>query len=168
MILIKIKRDSIKKNPNAGRDNITVYGPREVSFKCEGPLPTYLKEGINCFITQQSIGKSEWYEGVLIEKDNDIIDSLLKEKESNITVNVTRFVDTSYRPAEPAYLFEYEDPLLKCCNCNQEVAASEIRKDCNYDGCWDECPKCEGMNTFEDIEYEHIDDAIINSKLNEP
>lgn len=151
-ILVKIQRDSIRKNPNAGRTSFVVHGPSEIRFKYQGNNPELLK---NCtIISEHSSGEVEGY----IDNPDDIKElANIPGMKIEVKNNFTRH---EHLP-EPQYLYEYEDPKIKCSQCKEDIYISKIHTDYDdWDNEYTECPNCKGVNTFPEIQYEHIQDAL--------
>lgn len=171
MILIKIDRKSIRKNPNAGRTQQKVAGARNTTFTCKGKLPGYLKDKDNIVITGWSIrdGIKE-YEGIIT--DESIIEKIYdneyyKENGKNISIETTQDWHTVTFPPEPEYFYKYKDTKVKCKECKHEFMSDEFKEfeidwDDNYSHTITGCPKCENWDCC-DINYEKIEDVKINS-----
>lgn len=154
--LVKIIRSSIKKNPDAGKTATRIYGPREITFEIKGEIPEYLKDEENCVVTTWS-DNPKWCKGLLY--NDDLVERLLSEKKSFITINDNKNISTVSHAPEPQYLYSYENTQIECNNCHNKIHVKEIIQDCNDDGCYDECPICSHVDTFR-YRHENIEDVI--------
>lgn len=175
--MIKIDRKSIKKNPTAGRTEYQAQGPTEISFKCEGELPDkLLKYAIITEWTDIRENSSDGTQRVARSRTTSSCGGLIPDpddlkhfKVPGITVHIKNNQQTIHSAfPEPAYLFNYENPTLVCDNCSMLVPVDEIDVDYRFNG-EDEirvetCPFCDHENTFEEREYETIDDILKAAK----
>jgi hypothetical protein len=156
VMLVKIDRDSIKKNPNAGNDKIQVSGPWHIDFVITGDVPDFLIEDVNCYFKSYN-SKTKETEGALI--DFTLKDKLLELK--HVTVHERREIQTHYHSPEKEWLYNYENPLVECKECCALVPVNDIKTDSFDDDIeFDICPKCSGADTFEEIKYENINDIL--------
>lgn len=168
MILIKIDKKSIRKNPNAGRTQQKVAGMRNTTFKCKGELPSYMKDEKTIIITSWLIDKEiKEYEGVII--DEDIIEKVYKEiskkNGKNLTIEITQDWSTLTFPPECRYFYKYKNTKVKCKECGNRFMSNdfkEIELDCGDDYSYTDtgCPNCENWDCCE-VEYEKIEDVEI-------
>lgn len=163
MILIKIDRKSIRKNPNAGRATQKVAGRREVTFTCTGELPEYLKNEKYAIITQESETWStdeiiKEYSGLII--DESILDKLYKTKDAFITIEMNQEWDTLTFPPEQTYFYDYKNTKVKCAECGHKFMSNEFAE---FENEWDDyyshthegCPECGEWDCC-DVRYEII------------
>jgi hypothetical protein len=156
--LIKIDRNSIRKNPRAGATSTEVIGSVEVNFSYD----RISKEDWQRLKALESAGK-----GVIITKWSDTMcegfvdyeDLLHLLPQNGLSYHVKKNIDTIYHLPEPKYTYRHEHTVLRCNNCNSDVLNTKILIDCNDDGCYNICPVCNGIETF-DYEYEKISDVM--------
>src|SRR5688572_5847307 len=121
MKVIKIKKSSIKKNPNAGETQTFIPQAWDTTVEYKGELPKFL-DGLVHVISEMRVSNEEpEYELRFIEPPiKAMVDKLIKTKRA--CVNQTRdfHVIESMFP-EPEYNYEYHNPLLTCSNCNSKV-----------------------------------------------
>lgn len=154
--LIKIDKESIKKNPTAGNDKIFIHGPLEISFEIKGKFPEYLLIEKNIYLTHWN---ENYWKGYLI--DHSLLDKLLLE--NNCTIECKKDIQVHRHLPEPQYLYKYEKTYLKCSNCSESILHSDIDIDYDYDGYkYETCPKCQYVNTFQERKYESITQALNN------
>ncbi|MFT3750945.1 MAG: hypothetical protein QM768_21710 [Agriterribacter sp.] len=154
MKLIKIIRSSIRKNPNGGSTRSIVPGCKTIRFRLEGQLPEHILSDDYIIVTCQS---SDFTEGYLINEDK--IPEMLKLKNCEIEVDNNHKV-IRHLP-EPAYLYEYENPILKCDNCKGDVHLKDIEYDYDSEGNpFTMCPGCHTLSSFEEVEFERIEEVI--------
>lgn len=161
--LIKIDRNSIKKNKDAGRTSTYIPGVETITFEGE--------------CSQGEIDRLEKERGIYIGKithDN----SKLKKITGNldhaglidllpngfIIESSTNMQILSHLPI-PEYSFKYENTVLQCCECLNMVHRKDIQRDETVNEDLDEysfdvCPICKEPNSFS-YEYESIDHALI-------
>jgi predicted RNA-binding Zn-ribbon protein involved in translation (DUF1610 family) len=159
--LVKINKDSIKENPNAGSTTTRINMGQTISFKAE-TLPDDFIDGKNCAIF-------EWEEndGVKTNIVGEIFDPMLLDKCVNerckgISINI-KSKNTSFNHAPiPAYSFDYENTKIKCNECGEEIMTDDLKSEESSDGEYYSdriCPKC-GMFDCCDLEYEKIGDVL--------
>lgn len=159
MTFIKINRDSIRKNPNAGRTRTYVQGRSTISFRIEGEVPKELNEGEDFYTTTWS---TDFVEGVLINEE--AVNTLRTLQ--NCTIEISREGYYLDHLPEADYLYEYENQVLVCENCHSEVPLNNVEDEYTYEGShYLICPVCKGADTFGRLEYEEIKDAV--KQLNE-
>jgi len=122
--LIKIDRDSIRVNPNAGKDFIDILGrKRESKTIIKKDTIEYYQDGL---LTGQMSNTLNLPESITITQTQDI----------------QRLFTLS---PEPKYLYKYESPELECEYCYERFYYSELEDrfddftDQIYDDC---CPHC--------------------------
>jgi hypothetical protein len=161
--LIKIKRDSIKKNPNAGRDTYHVpmrwKGEFETNVPREG-LPAYFKNHISSWSCSPN---ESIYSGELFEQPPEDMIAYIQDviaKGFKFEVKFNREIQTIYsNTPEPEYRYQYENTPVECNNCHTMVPVEDIEEDEFEETLMKICPKCNFWNTF-DFEYEKIEEVI--------
>lgn len=166
MVLIKIDRRSIKKNPNGGSHIVTMKGIRQAFFTYEGDeVP---KQYLKHFIVYQSqkyhgspaTHKLMSFKPIRIQtfkalsKDKSVFELRIEHEHQSF----------STREPQPEYFFKYLDSKVECSECHAQIKKSDIDDDyiINEDG--DEvfaeiCPKCSAHGSFE-YEFEKIQDVL--------
>jgi hypothetical protein len=160
MIIVKIDRDTIKKNPNAGNTRTYLQGQKEASFKIESDnIPEWLyKEPF--FSTQWS---EEELEGTINGPITDeMIEKIKTVKGLSINIKCEPIVIDHF--PEPDYFYNYEQTTIKCNHCKNKIDVDEIEEDWEDDYCMQVCPVCEYFNTFPEYKYEKIEDVIKKPK----
>jgi hypothetical protein len=155
---IKIIRDSIKPNPKAGQTTQKVLGRRETECNIIGNFPDFLKDGENCYILEESFVCPKKYRVSLLNES--LVPELMKFKGAEVEITTKNDFHTVYFPPLPQYLYEYENPPLKCLECKNMVFLNNIKEDCNDDGCYTVCPICNNIETFDSVRYESIKNVI--------
>jgi phage FluMu protein Com len=160
MKLIKIIRSSIKENINAGNTTTLLPGRTEITCTYQGDF--------HYSICEDLVIESEEYdkEGNLLLTEFRFIGNpekseILKElsKDPKCSINIDRDMQMLQHMPEPKYHYKYENPLIKCDECNKKVRLSEIIME--YDeGVYHQCPNCKEINTFA-YKHEDINDVII-------
>jgi hypothetical protein len=170
MILIKIDRDSIKRNPRAGATFSWFHGARSVTFEINGGgrIPVDLIDKV--IITEWlGFGLPEMavaLRGHIINPD----DALLFIAIPGISITVDNGLEKVSHLPQPEWLFEYENTGIRCDSCGSVVKVEDIESDSFYDGDDDNfidqiCPVCKAQDSFGDIEYESISEAVKDVKL---
>lgn len=112
-------------------------------------------EDVDYFLTQWD-NKSFTFEIYRLDRVTEFADFLRTIPGSTIEAS-TPIQHYSHLP-EPSHLYKYENPLLECSECHQQVHFEAIEED--YDGdenYYTECPNCKAKNSFPDTEMESID-----------
>lgn len=158
-MLIKIVRESIIKNPTAGKTRTAVFGPRDITFSIAGKLPNFLKEHEDVIITKiyGSVEDPSRTEGYLLNESKQKLFSSLKTPWTIDVDNNVQFID--HMP-EPNYLYQYEDPELKCLDCGKSCKVSEIETNSDSEYNLEQCPNCKAIESFEEYRYENINDVL--------
>ncbi len=164
MKLIKIIRESIKKNPSAGMQYTDIAGPIGVTFESDGDLPEFIKDGVDVKVRDAFIDGDRVIsvKGVVVNSDNAFLERFLKTP--GIKWKAERDIQTFHHLPEPDYLYEYETPFLTCDNCKADVHVKDIEDNKEYDYdegySFDVCPVCRAAESFAEIEYERIYDVV--------
>jgi hypothetical protein len=159
--LIKIKRDSIKKNPNAGNTVTRVQGLKSVSFIIESyDIPDLPAE----FIV------TDWVKNGKLIKASGVINGPITSEQfakwvniEGIRLTVENGINTIHHMPEPDYLYEYEETYLKCKHCKNKINVEDIETD--YDIVTLTCPECGAYDSFPKYKYEKIEDVIKSMQL---
>lgn len=161
MILIKIDRKSIKKNPNAGNTVTRIRGHREATFTVTGELPDYLEEDKNMYVSSWTLtaGSNDIDIRNCALIDFDIFDKL--SKEPNVTnLQMTQSGEAFHHAPEPKHHYKHKDTQVQCCDCKEKFKRSKLESQ-SYDSDYSNtvCPKC-GEWDCVNLKYEKIEDAI--------
>lgn len=159
--LIKIDRNSIKKNKNAGSCQSHILGAIETTFKTICSLDEYSEllndknVYINTFSNHIDFGIN--LTGGII--NNDIHHKLPGKYEIESNNNI----ETVNHFPIPKYSFQYENTPIECSECKNLIPRDEIEQDSYYteddDIDYEICPICKAHDSFE-YEFESIDDAL--------
>ena len=145
---VKIDRDTVKKNPNAGQTTTIIQTKETHLFRTRKKLPKEVVIGENVIINEaQHISGMGIGDKPYIEYRGEIIDKALINVffENNIPIEVEFEHDTVIHSPIPPYSFEYENIELQCCGCKSKFNLDKLESECTYNG-EDDC--CE-------IEYEN-------------
>lgn len=161
-MFVKIVKDSIRKNPRAGATETHVSRGVDVSFEIEGlsTLPDFLTDEKIAVISSQTLDLGtntvRRIGGYLL--DHSKIDELLK---IGASITSRNNIETYRHSPEPSYIYTYENPEVECSNCHSKVHVNDIESDYEDDEYYyEECPVCHSRNTFPELEYETIDQAL--------
>lgn len=163
MTLIKIKKSSIRKNPDAYIKSYRLPASSEATGTYKGDLPEWLNDKVIVTSAQYSTHDEPELEFTFITPVYIGIAKRLSE-DKNATLTITNnYVDVQCSP-QPEYLYNYTNPVLKCSNCNASVRFNSIQTDYIQDSDGDErtvdkCPICNELETF-DYKFESIADAL--------
>ena len=175
-IIIKIKRSSIIKNPDAGRQDYHIPCPPQITVEMpwedkDNP-PEYLPGAI----------LTSWKMSITPRGSTSVCTFFLKEMpDEKVVMKLSKkhgslfsiIVDTPYQNihsliGEPDWHFRYEDTEVKCSRCKHKFSHEDFESDSRdyYDG-YDEniefsdtcCPNCGKWDCCE-IEYEEINDVM--------
>lgn len=162
-MLVKIKRDTIRRNPRAGNTVTPVAGRSETTFVLNGKLPKYLKDGVNITITRSVNNLT--YIGILhdVSLIDKIIASAKRAKKNKFTVHIETNNEIHHidHAPEPTHFAEYENPLITCDHCKSMLPVSDVMEDFDDEGMEITlCPICREIDTFEEIKYEKLADVL--------
>jgi hypothetical protein len=159
--VILIDLASIKVNKNAGATVSNLLGHQTITVKGEGEPPKFLEDyGLRimsvCSTTALSSSKAKW-EGTLDRLDENL-GKLIVENKATLELEVNRPVNTLHHAPIPKYSFNYENIVLRCEECNEDIDHRLI--DTPEEGNGDVCPNCHAIDSFEEYEYEKVEEAI--------
>ena len=162
METIKILRSSIKKNPNAGSTVTYIKGLKTATFEIKGNIPDLVKE-VPFFITEYQIEADSmiFARGSINGPIEPETLALWIKNIPNLNINIDQGINRIEHMPEPNYLFEYETKELECEECG---TFSNILHISMEDGL-PECPSCFRWGTFPEYEYEGIDEALKDVKV---
>lgn len=154
--IIKINKSSIKKNPKAGQTIYSVPGMQSIEYEYKGGiLPEELCDGKNG-VLHTNDGNS--YFGIIL--DDGFLEEFIKRipKTDSFTANYSENIETirTVIPA-PKDLYKYEDTVVACNKCGNEVIWHEIPLIGDFDALG-YCPECNAIGSF-DYEFESISDC---------
>lgn len=155
MRIIKIKRNTIRKNPNYGLVH-TVTGKKDIYFQSSNPIPKDLMKYVIITSSYSTTNNTYFCKGII--KDIDTIEKFKKLKGFQYEIKINHY---HIKSMEEEYLYEYEPISLKCKCCHSIIKAEVI--DSEYDDNGSKvtvCPECNEYNTFEDFKFEDISDAL--------
>lgn len=159
MIIVKIDLATLRKNPYAGKDYIRVQGNRTIRFELEGGvLPSFMVGNPLVDVMEETFdGK---FAGFFL--NDEPIEQLTKLQEPykwNLEVD-NGIMEIPTMP-QPLYLYEYENVVVKCSNCNEDVALENIETDYTDEGTrYETCPNCGDIDSFPEVQYETLDEAL--------
>ena len=173
MIFVKIKRESILKNPRAGETQTVIQTGVDHRFTINGTskLPPFMDNTEVAIVTETSISSSsdgspqeEYVKGYLLDPTK--IEELIKIEGAQL--NSQANLQTIRHLPEPEYLYEYENPEVLCEHCRSHVPIKNIIEDYLDNGedeyLYEVCPICHSQNTFPDRQYEAIEQALDKEK----
>ena len=157
MKIIRIDRETIKKNPNAGSTQSHMQGLREVTFKIESDnIPEWFHKD-PFYPTEWEIGKMKGLISGAIT--DEMIEKFKGVKGLSVDIKCNP-ITIEHTPA-PDYFYDYEQTTLKCKHCKNKIAVDEIECDWILDEYEVEiCPICKQENTFPKYKYERIEDVL--------
>lgn len=166
-MFVKIIRDTIIENPSAGRTSTQVAGNWEGSFKVSSQDNFALSLFIKKFEVMPGIIFTS-YSNTFAEGIAELPAALLElnykaSKEPGIILEIKQNTNwqTVQHLALPKYLYDYENPPVICQNCGHAVYLFELDKQTDDDGNrFSTCPKCKGIDTYEQIYFEDINEVV--------
>jgi hypothetical protein len=165
MEIIKIKRSTIRKNPDYGMDGVAKYipGPVEISIKHKGDIPKRILK--HCLVVSQSfpITSDAERELMLLKNDKKIIEWFVNSGRSQVEVTANQ-IDVTCKDNGPEYYYEYKNQFVTCNNCGSKVRFNEIKNGYVIDEYGEEhnadkCPICNEFDSF-DYKLESIGEAL--------
>jgi hypothetical protein len=165
-IIIPINKDSIKKNPDAGKTQERIVTGQHITFEGKSDVPKIIQDDLDCknfFISEISLGEDKFYRGLAMHLDDKLIDQL-KQEDHTIKIEIhVEYATINHFPS-PQYLYEYENIDIKCCICDETFKSDNLESDSFNDD--DDyyysdtvCPKCSAWNCCE-VKYESIEEAL--------
>jgi len=172
MQLIKIDRNSIKENKDAGSPTTKVLGRWTCEVELKSLPPSELIAGKGAFIKRFSyIDMEHGVDSPIIDSctvvinDPKLIEEFAKLPDA-IIKQENNYVDLKHRPI-PKYSFDYENPEIECDSCGAKVKREDIISDVAGDWYYEYpcqiCPHCGDTDTFE-YEFEEFDESMVKSK----
>jgi len=166
--IIKIKRDTIKPNPNAGQDTYCIPG-----CSCT-EVERFIRRG-NDVVFQCLTDGMVVREALHVDKDSYVPELPHKEYVGLMKGEIPEFVVRRSETRgqqfvrgmtpEGLWLFDYEDTEVECHTCHARFSYEDLKADAIGDGNGDEiwsnsiCPKCGEWDCCE-IEYESIEETM--------
>ena len=147
-MLVRINRSTFKKNPRAGETvshySLPMWAEKETRETKDGVVITsqYVSSG-KIKQTETGVECSKW---VLTRRE--IITIPFSKHKGTInhpdSFTIHRPVETVHHSPFPVWLYEYENPTVKCNHCGAEFQDSELQTSVDCDDYYDDtvCPKC--------------------------
>lgn len=163
MILIKIDKKTIRKNPNAGSTITYLSVGCNVEFEIEGNIPE--------FIHKSPFYIEEWEKvnGIFTYIRGKIIGAVEQkylDKAHNLHLIIHNDIITINHLPEPNYFFSYKKTYLECKNCKTKIEVNQIENDYEKDYLIQICPVCNAMNSFPEYKYQTIEEVIYAKRKN--
>ena len=168
MKLIKIDKNSITKNKDAGSTQTNVYLNIETEFEIKSSSLELLKYVSNIFdyynnnIIFTSYTNNDdiiTYNGIIKNGLHNELFELIKNYDKNpkITINSKANYNTITHPPIPKYNFKYENRDIHCESCGKDIVHTEIITEVSdFGDDYTICPNCNEINSFEEYSYETI------------
>lgn len=159
--LIKIDRNSIKKNKNAGQTTSYIPGIETITFsgECLQEDIDRLEKEKGIHITTRYLGESPF------KKISGILDhgQLVYLMPKGFTIDFSNNYETVNHLPISKYSYQHENTEIECNECKQLIQYDEIEKDSfrteDDDIYFDVCPNCQAHDSF-DYEFEPIENAL--------
>jgi len=160
-MLVRIKAETIRRNPRAGETEYGVLGLLEQHIVRITKVPGgYRKEEFISVGTTQpqlvAVQEAVNFDGTEAECPANWKSSIINRQPVNWL--------QSFWP-DPEYLFEHEDPVFNCSACGCELVVSQLESDCldvldgNLVGTNTKCPHCHAWDAVK-LEFETIEQAM--------
>ena len=164
MILIKIDKKTIRKNPNAGSTVTYISRGCSAEFEIKGHIPK--------FIHKSPFYIEEWKkeDGIFTYVRGKIIGAVEQkhlDKAPNLHVTIHNDIVTINHLPEPDYFFSYKETYLECKHCKNKV---EVNDEIELD--WEDgyevnfCPICKAENPFPKYRFQTIEEVLHGKRKN--
>jgi|GEM_PF-3937252 hypothetical protein len=154
MVIVKVNRKSIQKNPYAGATTSYRWHGVKTTFKtiCTEHELIELNntKGVHIFSERRSENEMVDIDGCIDDPKYDFT-----KLPGSWTVDSKKDIETINHLPISEYSYKYENPLIECNVCKNKVKLSEIKLEYNYDNTYEICPICESVYSF-DYKYEDI------------
>lgn len=163
MILIKIDKKTIRKNPNAGSTVSYISNGYSAEFEIEGHIPK--------FIHKPPFYIEEWKkeDGIFTYVRGKIIGAVEQrhlDKAPNLHLIIHNDIITINHLPEPDYFFSYKETYLECKHCGSKIEIDQIVTDYEDDYQIQICPACNAMNSFPKYKYQTIEEVLHGKRKN--
>lgn len=153
MEIIPIKKSSMRKNPDAGKTEYSIFGGSTITGTWKGKMPKWLENKVNILANSFPITDEAEYEFSMDKIDETLIKRITQSGRGTINIEHNYNHFSSLYP-EPEYTFEYCNPLIKCSRCGQHIRFKEIESgyivnDEGEEFHADKCPNCGEFDSFE-------------------
>jgi hypothetical protein len=166
-MLVKIDRQTIKKNPRAGARETNFPGRTTISVIAKGneAVPeSVIPEEVR-FASIDNTGRSEFLaDSMQVARDFEVDLSRLGFQ---VKINASREIVKSYHDSIPRYSYSFAPKDVKCKGCGSEFDHTQLGELLHEEG--DDyvyvelvCPRC-GIEDCCDLEYERFDDSMVMS-----
>jgi hypothetical protein len=160
--LIKILRDSVKFNSNFSQTVQKVPTISTATFEIIGEVPNIIKNDMN-FLISYYRHDGRFTSGHIIN-----IEELAHNYPSNVKIDIKQnFININHSPI-PKYSFEYDYMLeLICEECGTKHLFKDIEQN-SFDKYLSHdlyCPNCDEYDSFGEIDYEKLEDVLIELNL---
>jgi hypothetical protein len=175
--LIKIDKNSIKSNPNAGCTRYHVLSHSYGVLTIDGFIPittaTALEKEFDAKLTIAELAINNYYKDATFNiihngDPNDLLKLCAKYaiKPENVKIDITNtFDEINTLTPEGSHFFNYKNTKVKCIFCKSKFSYLELEDSLDYDHpVTNICPKCKEPFCC-DIEYEKLKDVL--KELNE-
>lgn len=158
--IVKIDRNSIKRNPNAGQTQSHILGATRYYFDY-GYISAFDFQKIKKFESERELiittwgnrpgSKNMFCNGECIHEQ--VFDKLPKSQ--FLHIEIKKHIETFNHLPDVQWLYKFIPTKVKCENCKRSFFVTDIKVDWNDDGAWNICPHCNRAETF-DFECEDI------------
>ena len=152
---VLIKKNSIKKNKNAGEPQTMIRGQVYIDFECSD-IPDFFIDGENVYINSVCVSHNNKpiYSGTII--DEKTYKRALINKKDDMVINYNSTMSHVMHQPIPEYSYEYENPICKCSVCKRDFDFNELQSDEFFE---DMCPHC-GISDCIEYKLETIEEAL--------
>lgn len=156
-MIVKIKRDSIRKNPNAGNLAVQAKGYQK-RFTYKGEMPEEIISHVRVESSEFD-GSNRIFKVLVVSNQEEILQLL--SHDSKATIEPDQEPDIADQLPEPVYFYEYENPWTECAQCQTKIRVNDVvfQIDDYKDSGYYQCPACKAIDSF-NIEYERIEEAL--------
>lgn len=166
---VKILSRTFRENPNYMKQSrVKQYLGSKMTFYCDGELPEVLQMDNEDWDWSEMVGDMVT-EGVI--HTPELFEKLIEwiSLHPGCGVRVKSEAGISYLPyeAEQKYLYSYSNPEIECGACGNKEKLNSIStiEDDDTGEEITKCGKCGRKNTFEDVEYETVEEFLKRRKI---
>lgn len=166
-VFVPIKDATIRKNPDAGRQDYHVPTGSTITLTVAHDRMLYLPVDRFQMTERRTHSGLPFIEMTFLVRDADALNwfrnyaNELKIKKDHWSYSIDNHLQHVHSMTpEPEYTFSYADPDVRCHECGKTFPLSQVREEQYSDeGSWDACPRCVAPLTLQ-VERETIRDAL--------
>lgn len=164
--VIRIDKNSIKENPDYGKDYIYVKGNRTGEITVKGKVPDFFQDEVNVIQIQEQIldiSNKQDSEKVFFILDFSILeklDELIQSSGYNLSYVINNNIERVEIGEQSKYFFKYENTPLMCIECGESTGYNDITYGEENNEEFPQCKNCSCTDSFEPYILEPIENAL--------